>query len=104
MAKQVYLLPNPCILHFTTIHATMSVPKALIMMADYGHDPTGMVGKHRQVFPFLYATDSSETETVVPYTAMSKAGFDISFATEHGKVPQCDKRMLEGVWQKLLVP
>ncbi|KAK7216651.1 hypothetical protein V2G26_004654 [Clonostachys chloroleuca] len=59
----------------------MSVPKALIMMADYGHDPT---------------------ETVVPYTAISKAGFDISFATEHGKVPQCDKRMLEGVWQKLL--
>ncbi|ORY60986.1 class I glutamine amidotransferase-like protein [Pseudomassariella vexata] len=58
-----------------------SSPKVLIMMADYGHDPT---------------------ETAVPYTAMKAAGFHVQFATENGKSPQCDKMMLEGVTQKLL--
>ncbi|KAI0121685.1 class I glutamine amidotransferase-like protein [Xylariales sp. AK1849] len=50
-------------------------------MADYGHDPT---------------------ETSVPYTRMKEAGFEIKFATENGVSPHCDKRMLEGVTQKLL--
>ncbi|KAH8896082.1 class I glutamine amidotransferase-like protein [Thozetella sp. PMI_491] len=59
----------------------MAVPKVLILMADYGHDPT---------------------ETAVPYTALSKAGFDIHFATENGNIPRCDKLMLEGLCQKLL--
>jgi hypothetical protein len=27
----------------------------------------------------------------------------VQFATESGKVPECDKRMLQGVTQKLLV-
>ncbi|KAM3451662.1 hypothetical protein NHJ6243_009554 [Beauveria neobassiana] len=50
--------------------------KALIMMADYGHDPT---------------------ETAVPYTAFRDAGFEVRFATEKGLSPLCDARMLEGI-------
>ncbi|OCL06812.1 thiJ/pfpI-family protein-like protein [Glonium stellatum] len=50
-------------------------------MADYGHDPT---------------------ETVVPYAVFKSAGFSISFATETGKTPECDKKMLTGWTQKLL--
>ncbi|KAI1087600.1 class I glutamine amidotransferase-like protein [Rostrohypoxylon terebratum] len=56
-------------------------PKVLFMMADYGHDPT---------------------ETAVPYTAFKNEGYDIKFATENGKAPRCDKKMLEGFTQKLL--
>jgi len=59
----------------------MVVPRVLIPMADYGHDPT---------------------ETAVPYTAFKKAGFEVQFATENGKAPQCDRKMLEGITQKLL--
>ena len=29
--------------------------------------------------------------------------YEIKFATETGKAPQCDKKMLEGFTQKLLV-
>lgn len=43
------------------------------------------------------------TETAVPYAAFKKAGFSVSFATEHGQSPACDKLMLEGLTQKLLV-
>ncbi|VUC27749.1 unnamed protein product [Clonostachys rosea] len=59
----------------------MAVPKAIILMSDYGHDPT---------------------ETAVPYMAMKEAGFDVQFATEIGKQPECDKLMLKGLTQKLL--
>ncbi|KAI1082577.1 class I glutamine amidotransferase-like protein [Whalleya microplaca] len=55
--------------------------KVLFMMADYGHDPT---------------------ETAVPYTTFKNAGYEIQFATENGKPPRCDKKMLEGITQKLL--
>ncbi|KAF6810523.1 ThiJ/PfpI family protein, partial [Colletotrichum musicola] len=55
--------------------------KVLIIMADYGHDPT---------------------EVAVPYQTFKDAGFDVKFATETGKTPRCDSRMLEGVSQKLL--
>ncbi|KXJ85071.1 class I glutamine amidotransferase-like protein [Microdochium bolleyi] len=55
--------------------------KAVFVMADYGHDPT---------------------ETAVPYAAFKAAGYDVSFVTEAGKTPECDKKMLEGVTQKLL--
>ncbi|KAK3319716.1 class I glutamine amidotransferase-like protein [Cercophora scortea] len=55
--------------------------QVLIMMADYGHDPT---------------------ETAVPYHAFKDAGFIVHFATETGNTPACDKRMLEGITQKLL--
>ena len=60
----------------------MAVPKVLIPMADYGHDPT---------------------ETCVPYTTFKNAGFEVQFATESGKMPECDQKMLRGVTQKLLV-
>lgn len=60
----------------------MATPKVLFIMADYGHDPT---------------------ETAIPFQEFLKAGFDISFATENGKSPECDKKMLEGITQKLLV-
>ncbi|EIM84983.1 class I glutamine amidotransferase-like protein [Stereum hirsutum FP-91666 SS1] len=56
-------------------------PRVILLMADYGHDPT---------------------ETAVPYTEFVKAGFKVTFATENGKVPACDKRMLTGLSQKLL--
>ncbi|KAL7620087.1 hypothetical protein AAE478_010637 [Parahypoxylon ruwenzoriense] len=61
--------------------ASTPTPKVLIMMADYGHDPT---------------------ETAVPYTAFKNAGYDVKFSTETGRPPQCDKKMLEGFTQKLL--
>jgi putative intracellular protease/amidase len=60
----------------------MATPLILIPMSDYGHDPT---------------------ETSVPYTAFKEAGFEVHFATENGKAPECDKKMLRGVAQKLLV-
>ncbi|GAP91577.1 putative family protein [Rosellinia necatrix] len=60
---------------------SIATPKAIFIMADYGHDPT---------------------ETAVPWAAFKAAGYDISFVTESGKVPRCDKKMVEGVTQKLL--
>ncbi|KAI5859957.1 class I glutamine amidotransferase-like protein [Durotheca rogersii] len=65
----------------TSTGVATSTPKVLIVMADYGHDPT---------------------ETAVPYTAFKNAGYDVKFATETGRPPRCDKRMLEGFTQKLL--
>jgi len=59
----------------------MATPRVLIPMSDYGHDPT---------------------ETAVPYKAFKNAGFDVQFATENGTIPECDKKMLEGITQKLL--
>ena len=60
---------------------TIATPKVIFIMADYGHDPT---------------------ETAVPWAAFKTAGYEISIATENGKVPRCDKKMVEGVTQKLL--
>ncbi|KAK0106204.1 hypothetical protein ONS96_003848 [Cadophora gregata f. sp. sojae] len=59
----------------------MVTAKVLIPMSDYGHDPT---------------------ETAIPYTAFKEAGFEVSFATENGKTPECDTKMLKGITQKLL--
>lgn len=42
-------------------------------------------------------------ETAVPWAAFKAAGYDVRFVTENGKVPECDKKMLEGITQKLLV-
>jgi putative intracellular protease/amidase len=39
----------------------------------------------------------------VPYTAFKDAGFDVQFATENGNAPACDKLLLEGLSQKILV-
>ncbi|KAK2057995.1 ThiJ/PfpI family protein [Colletotrichum caudatum] len=55
--------------------------RVLIIMADYGHDPT---------------------EVAVPYQAFKDAGFTVNFATETGTPPRCDSRMLEGISQKFL--
>jgi len=60
----------------------MTAPKVVILVPDYGFDPT---------------------EAAVPFSAFKKAGFDIEFATENGKVPAADERMLKGLTQKLLV-
>ena len=53
----------------------------------------------------LYSLPNAKpcTETAVPYTAFKKAGFEVQFATENGKAPQCDQKMLIGITQKLLV-
>ncbi|KAK4942965.1 hypothetical protein LTR10_017349 [Elasticomyces elasticus] len=50
-------------------------PKVIFLMADYGHDPT---------------------EAAIPWKVFNEAGFDITFATEAGKQPVCDSRMLTG--------
>jgi hypothetical protein len=36
--------------------------------------------------------------------ALKDAGFSVTIATENGKTPECDAKMLEGITQKLLVP
>ncbi|KAH8696150.1 class I glutamine amidotransferase-like protein [Talaromyces proteolyticus] len=59
----------------------MTSPRALIPMADYGHDPT---------------------ETAVAYTVFKDAGFAVEFATEKGNSPRCDNRMIAGISGKLL--
>ncbi|RYO87415.1 hypothetical protein DL766_008384 [Monosporascus sp. MC13-8B] len=64
-----------------SLGTSITTAKVLFMMADYGHDPT---------------------ETAVPYTIFKSAGYEIKFATEAGKAPQCDKKMLEGITQKIL--
>jgi putative intracellular protease/amidase len=56
--------------------------KAVLLMADYGNDPT---------------------EVATPFNVFEQAGFDVSFATETGKVPECGERMLKGWTGKLLV-
>ncbi|KAI0467356.1 class I glutamine amidotransferase-like protein [Xylaria cf. heliscus] len=66
----------------TNAGPSVAAPRAIFIMADYGHDPT---------------------ETAVPWAAFKAAGYEVSFATENGKVPRCDKKMVEGVTQKLLV-
>ncbi|KAI2634441.1 class I glutamine amidotransferase-like protein [Xylaria nigripes] len=65
----------------TTPGVMIATPKVIFLMADYGHDPT---------------------ETAIPWAAFKNAGYEINFATENGKVPRCDKRMLEGLTRKLL--
>jgi len=77
----------------------MATPKVLIPMADYGHDPTGKA----EVPAYLNEWANLHVETAIPYTAFKKAGFEVQFATENGKAPECDKMMLQGVTQKLLV-
>lgn len=42
-------------------------------------------------------------ETSVPWAAFKAAEYDINIATENGKIPECDKKMVEGITQKLLV-
>ena len=42
-------------------------------------------------------------ETALPYTTFKDAGYEVKFATEAGKVPECDKKMLRGFTQRLLV-
>lgn len=58
------------------------VTKIVILMADYGNDPT---------------------EVAVPFTIWKDAGAEVTIATQNGTVPACDKRMYEGWTQKLLV-
>jgi putative intracellular protease/amidase len=41
-------------------------------------------------------------ETAIPWQAFSTAGFNITFATENGKQPACDERMLSGITGMLL--
>ena len=89
----------------------MAAPKVTIMMSDYGHDPTGKLTGTKPGEPLTSgggcvgssADSPCYTETAGPYTAFKAAGFEVSFVTENGKAPECDKRMLQGVTQKLLV-
>ena len=60
---------------------TTPIIKAVFLMADYGHDPT---------------------ETAVPFTTFQSANYSITIATQDGKVPKCDERMLSGWTQTFL--
>ena len=56
--------------------------EAIILMTDYGNDPT---------------------EVATPFTIFKEKGhFNVSFATETGNPPACDKKMYKGLTQKLL--
>lgn len=41
--------------------------------------------------------DFDVTETAVPWKVLTRAGHEVVFATETGKVPECDRRLLTGV-------
>ena len=56
-------------------------PSVIFLMAAYGHDPT---------------------ETAIPWEVFCKAGFNVEFATETGKAPVCDEKMLSGISGTLL--
>ncbi|KAN0073057.1 Class I glutamine amidotransferase-like protein [Elaphomyces granulatus] len=58
-----------------------AAPRVLILMADYGHEPT---------------------ETAVAFDVFKDAGFEVHFTTETGNPPKCDDRMLYGVTGKIL--
>ncbi|OAQ71099.2 DJ-1/PfpI family protein [Pochonia chlamydosporia 170] len=47
-------------------------------------------------------TSKSGTKTAVPFMAFKDAGFHVTVATENGKSPACDAKMLQGLTQKLL--
>ncbi|KAF2474192.1 class I glutamine amidotransferase-like protein [Lindgomyces ingoldianus] len=51
------------------------VSKIIFLMADYSHGPT---------------------ETAIPWVIFHEADFEIHFATESGKPPVCDEKMLSG--------
>ena len=51
----------------------------------------------------VFSTYSNPVETAVPFTEFRKAGFEVDIATETGKAPECDAKMLTGMTQKLLV-
>lgn len=78
----------------------MATAKVLIAMADYGHDPTGTSSLEASR---TFAHAEQIVETAVPYLAFKQAGFEVQFATENGRAPECDKKMLRGITQKLLV-
>ena len=82
----------------------MAAAKVLIPMYDHGQDPTStraLYGGHLQCR--WQMADIQKTEAAVSYTAFTKAGFDVSFATEKGKTLECKAKMLKGITQKLLV-
>src|SRR4051794_28513338 len=96
----------------------MAPPKILIAMADYGHDPTGMIWLSTPCVEF-HRCASSESfamsngggvhacadillEVAIPYKIFTEAGFDVHFTTEQGKSPRCDSKMLYGIVGALL--
>jgi len=42
------------------------------------------------------------TETSVPYAYFRKAGFEVAFATENGRSPECDRLLYRGALSKLI--
>ncbi|KAK3668217.1 hypothetical protein LTR22_000902 [Elasticomyces elasticus] len=73
--------PTSQVLPTFQIDVSKARKTVVFLMADYGHDPT---------------------ETAVPYKTFRDAGCEIRFATETGKKPRCDEKMLSGWTQKLL--
>jgi len=67
-------------------------PRVIFLMADYGHDPTGPAHKLSRS---IGSTDRLP-ETAIPWQVFMDSGFDVAFATEQGKMPACDEKMLSG--------
>lgn len=71
-----------------------------ILMADYGHDPTGKPNNTNNEPTLL--TPIFSTETAIPFQTFIKAGFSVTFITENGKSPECDAKMITGWTAKML--
>jgi hypothetical protein len=79
------------------------MPSVVIIMSDYGHDPTGEFDYSLKSMWLIPWANLSVLETAVPYACFRQAGFEVAFATQTGKGPVCDQLMLKGWTQKLLV-
>jgi putative intracellular protease/amidase len=56
-----------------------------------------MAQKARRVLLPLPDHDFDTTEVAVPWRLLTRAGHEVTFATERGATPACDPRLLEGV-------
>lgn len=72
----------------------------MFLMADYGHDPTGISKSPSSVYWAVYSRHFKET--AIPWQVFTKVDFECSFATENGATPICDEKMLKGLSGALL--
>lgn len=56
-----------------------------------------MSATYRMVVP-LPDHDFDTTESAVSWQRFTRAGFSVTFATETGRVPECDQRLLKSGW------
>lgn len=56
-----------------------------------------MAGMKKRIWMPLPDSDFDTTETAVPWKVLTRAGHEVTFATENGAVAACDPRLLSGV-------